>query len=132
MEGLDLKEAPPGEDAPPPPGDDEEDGGEVVAAGGGHAVAKGDGSLGVGWTPLDVYDDDPPQIEGVMSAAHEWNYLSDMKSETYAIGGVAKAKCIDMMIDVRTELMGADMITKSVGPAVLGVKRKMIGMGKCG
>ena len=122
MEGLDLNEAPPGEDAPPP-GDDEEDGGESVAAGGVHAVAECDGSSGVGWTLLDVYDDDPPQIEGVMLAAHEWSYLSDLKNETHAIGGVAKVKCIDMLIDVRTQLMG---------PAVLGVKGKMIGMSKCG
>ena len=92
--------------------------------------------------------------------------------EMYAIGGVAKAKCIDIktasqsakslaenpvyhgrskhirakwhfirwrvemgmvrLIDVRTELMGADMIAKSVGPAVLGVNRKLIGMQVCG
>ena len=36
------------------------------------------------------------------------------------------------LIDVRTELMGADMMTKSVGPAVLGVNRKLIGMQVCG
>ena len=36
------------------------------------------------------------------------------------------------LIDVRTELMGADMMTKSVGPAVLGVNRKLIGMQICG
>ena len=46
--------------------------------------------------------------------------------------GVAKVKCIDMLIDVRTELMGVDMMTKSVGPAVLGVNMKLIGMSKCG
>ena len=36
------------------------------------------------------------------------------------------------LVDVMTELMGADMMTKSVGPAVLGVNMKMIGMSKCG
>ena len=36
------------------------------------------------------------------------------------------------LIDVRTELMGADMMTKSVGAAVLGVNRKLIGMQVCG
>ena len=36
------------------------------------------------------------------------------------------------LVDVRTELMGADMMTKSVGPAVLGVDRKLIGMQICG
>ena len=90
----------------------------------------------------------------------------------YAIGGVAKGKCINMMTDsqsakslaenpvyhgrskhirakwhfirrrveigmvrltdVRTKLMGAYMMTKSVGPAVLGVNMKLIGMSKCG
>ena len=32
------------------------------------------------------------------------------------------------LVDVRTELMGADMLTKSVGPAVLRVNVKLIGM----
>ena len=36
------------------------------------------------------------------------------------------------LVDVRTELMGADMMTKSVGPAVLKVNVKLIGMFKCG
>ena len=36
------------------------------------------------------------------------------------------------LVDVRTELMGADMMTKSVGPAVLGVNMKLIGMFKSG
>ena len=35
------------------------------------------------------------------------------------------------LIDVKTELMGADMMTKSVGQAVLGVNRKLIGMQIC-
>ena len=32
------------------------------------------------------------------------------------------------LVDVRTEFMGADMMTKSVGPAVLKVNMKLIGM----
>ena len=36
------------------------------------------------------------------------------------------------LVDVRIELMGADMMTKVVGPAVLGVNMKLIGMSKCG
>ena len=32
------------------------------------------------------------------------------------------------LVDVRTEFMGADMMTKSVGPAVLKVNMKSIGM----
>ena len=36
------------------------------------------------------------------------------------------------LFDVRTELMGADMLTKSVGPNVLRVNMKLIGMRKCG
>ena len=36
------------------------------------------------------------------------------------------------LIDVRTELMGADMMTKAVGPSVLGVNMKLIGMSKSG
>ena len=109
---------------------------------------------------------------GLTLGAQEASYLSDLKGEMYAIGGVAKGKCIDMMtdsqsakslaenpvyhgrskhirakwhfirrrvemgmvrlIDVRTELMGADMMTKSVGPNVLRVNMKLIGMSKCG
>ena len=34
------------------------------------------------------------------------------------------------LVDVRTEQMGADMMTKAVGPAVLGVNKKLIGMFK--
>ena len=36
------------------------------------------------------------------------------------------------LIDVRTEMMGADMLTKAVGPAVLAVNMRLIGMSKCG
>ena len=36
------------------------------------------------------------------------------------------------LVDVRTEEMGADMMTKAVGPAVLGVNKKLIGMFKSG
>ena len=32
------------------------------------------------------------------------------------------------LVDVRTEFMGADMMTKSVGSAVLKVNMKLIGM----
>ena len=32
------------------------------------------------------------------------------------------------LVDVRTEFMGADMMTKSVGPAVPKVNMKLIGM----
>ena len=34
--------------------------------------------------------------------------------------------------DVRIELMGADMLTKAVGPAVLAVNIRLVGMSKCG
>ena len=34
--------------------------------------------------------------------------------------------------DVRTESMGADMMTKAVGPSVLAVNMKLIGMHKSG
>ena len=36
------------------------------------------------------------------------------------------------LVDVKTDLMGAGLMTKSVGPAVLGVNRKLIGMQVCG
>ena len=36
------------------------------------------------------------------------------------------------LFDVRTEYMGADMMTKAVGPSVLGVNMKLIGMWKSG
>ena len=36
------------------------------------------------------------------------------------------------LFDVRTESMGADMMTKSVGPLVLAVNMKLIGMHKSG
>ena len=36
------------------------------------------------------------------------------------------------LYDVRTEFMGADMMTKSLGPSVLAVDMKLIGMWKCG
>ena len=36
------------------------------------------------------------------------------------------------LFDVRTESMGADMMTKSVGPSVLAVNMKLIGMHKSG
>ena len=36
------------------------------------------------------------------------------------------------LVDVRTELMGVDMMTKAVGPAVLAVNMRLIGMFKCG
>ena len=36
------------------------------------------------------------------------------------------------LVDVRTELMGADMLTKAVGPAVLAVNMRLIGMSQCG
>ena len=36
------------------------------------------------------------------------------------------------LIDVRTEFMGADMLTKGVGTAALAVNMRLIGMAKCG
>ena len=36
------------------------------------------------------------------------------------------------LVDVRTELMGGDMLTKAVGPAVLVVNVRLIGMAKSG
>ena len=36
------------------------------------------------------------------------------------------------LFDVRTESMGADVMTKSVGPSVLSVNMKLIGMHKSG
>ena len=130
----------------------------------------------VSWASKRVGNDSLSSCEteytGLTLAAQEASYLSDLMGEMYAIGGVAKGKCIDMMtdsqsakslaenpvyherskhirakwhfirrrvemgmvrlIDVRTELMAADMMTKSVGPALLGVNMKLIGMGKCG
>lgn len=40
--------------------------------------------------------------------------------------------CLLMLADVRTELMGADMLTKAVGIAVLVVNMRFIGMVKSG
>ena len=36
------------------------------------------------------------------------------------------------LVDVRIEQMGADMLTKAVGPAVQAVNMRLIGMSKCG
>ena len=36
------------------------------------------------------------------------------------------------LFDVRTESMGVDMMTKAVGPSVLGVNMKLIGMHESG
>ena len=36
------------------------------------------------------------------------------------------------LFDVRTESMGADMINKAVGPSILAVNMKLIGMFKSG
>ena len=36
------------------------------------------------------------------------------------------------LFDVRTELMGAHLMTKAVGPSVLAVNMKLIGMSKSG
>ena len=36
------------------------------------------------------------------------------------------------LVDVRTKLMGADMLTKGVGPVVLAVDMKLIEMSKFG
>ena len=36
------------------------------------------------------------------------------------------------LTDVRTEFMVADMLIKAVGPAVLAVNMRLIGMAKCG
>ena len=36
------------------------------------------------------------------------------------------------LVDVRTELMGTDMLTKEVGPAVLALTTRLIGMAKSG
>ena len=36
------------------------------------------------------------------------------------------------LFDVRTESMGADMMTKAVGPSILAVNMKLIGMFKSG
>ena len=36
------------------------------------------------------------------------------------------------LFDVRTESIGANMMTKAVGPSVLAVNMKLIGMHKCG
>ena len=36
------------------------------------------------------------------------------------------------LVDVRTELMAADMMTKAVGPAILGVNMKLLGMSASG
>ena len=36
------------------------------------------------------------------------------------------------LVDVRTELMGVDMMTKAVGPRVLAANMRLIGMSKCG
>ena len=36
------------------------------------------------------------------------------------------------LLDVRTESMGADMMTKSVGPSILSVNMKLVGMFKSG
>ena len=42
------------------------------------------------------------------------------------------SKGLIKLFDVRTESMGADMMTKAVGPSVLAVNMKLIGMHKCG
>ena len=42
------------------------------------------------------------------------------------------SKGLVRLIDVRTESMGAYMMTKSVGPSVLAVNMKLIGMHKSG
>ena len=42
------------------------------------------------------------------------------------------SKGLIKLFDVRTESMGADMMTKAVGPSILAVNMKLIGMHKCG
>ena len=42
------------------------------------------------------------------------------------------SKGLIKLFDVRTESMGADMMTKAVGPSVLAVNMKLIGMHKTG
>ena len=42
------------------------------------------------------------------------------------------SKGLVRLIDVRTESMAADMMTKAVGPSILSVKMKLIGMFKSG
>ena len=142
--------------------DDADGGGGVVAAkdgipgggssGGGSLVG---GSPGVGGSLADVDEDAPLQIEGVqapkMSGREirgvpplrhiEINLMAENPvhhRRNKHIGwkwhfirkrvelGVVK------LVDVRTELMGANILTKAVGPAVLGVHMKLIGMSKCG
>ena len=36
------------------------------------------------------------------------------------------------VVDVRTELMGGNTLTKAMGPVVLAVNMRLIGMRKCG
>ena len=42
------------------------------------------------------------------------------------------SKGLIKFFDVRTKSMGACMMTKAVGPSVLAVNMKLIGMHKCG
>ena len=142
--------------------DDADGGGGVVAAEGGipGGGSSGGGSL-VGGSPgvegplADVDEDAPPQIDGVqaprMSGRESWEvpplHLIEMNllaenpvhhRRNKHIGWkwhfIRKRVELGMvkLVDVRTELMGADMMTKAVGSAVLGVNVKLIGMSKCG
>ena len=78
--------------------------------------------------------------------AEEASYLVELKRELYGVIGEAKGKSKHMsakwhfirkkvelgmvkLVDVRTELMGVDMLTKAVG---LAVNMRLIGMSKCG
>ena len=73
----------------------------------------------------------------------------ELKREMYGVTGEAKGrskhirtkwhfirKKVELgmvkLVDVRTELMGADMLTKAVGPALLAVNMRLIGVSKCG
>ena len=73
----------------------------------------------------------------------------ELKREMYGVIGEAKGrskhirakwhfirKRVELgmvkLIDVRPELMGADMLTKAVRPVVLAVNMKLIGMSKSG
>ena len=51
----------------------------------------------------------------------KWHYIRQRVSKGYI-----------KLFDVRTESMGADMMTKAVGPSILGVNMNLIGMFKSG
>ena len=51
----------------------------------------------------------------------KWHYIRQRVSKGYI-----------KLFDVRTESMGADMMTKAVGPSILAVNMNLIGMFKSG